>query len=131
MSDLLPVLLVEDEDILLAFLKTALERGGVKVTGTTSGSEALELLERGEYAGVVSDLRISGDIGGAEIFDWVQKNRPALSSRFLFISGNVSDPHAIEVRKRTRAMFIEKPFRIAQLIELIHKVTSPQGQSHV
>jgi DNA-binding NtrC family response regulator len=131
MSESLPVLLVEDEEILLAFLKTALERGGVKVTGVTSGSEALSLLAHGEYAGVVSDLRMPGQIGGAEIFDWVQKNRPELSSRFLFITGSANDPYAMEVRERTRALFIEKPFRIALLLELIAKITSPQGSMHV
>jgi two-component system nitrogen regulation response regulator GlnG len=130
MSESLPVLLVEDEDLLLSFLKTALERGGVKVVGASSGSQALSLLEHGEYAGIVSDLRMPGGVGGAEIFDWVQENRPALASRFLFISGNVSDPYAAEVRERTGALFIEKPFRITQLIELIHKVTSPQGHAN-
>ncbi len=131
MSELLPVLLVEDEELLLSFLETALERGGVKVTGVTSGGEALRLLERGKFAGIVSDLRMPGEIGGAELFEWVQKNRPALVSRFLFITGSVSAPYAKEVRERTRAVFIEKPFRIAQLIEMIHKITAPQEQAHV
>ena len=131
MSELLPVLLVEDEELLLSFLQTALERGGVKVVGVTSGSEALSLLQSGEFAGIVSDLRVPGGIDGAEIFDWVRENRPALSSRFLFITGCASDPYAIEIRERTRAKFIEKPFRIAQLIELINKITAPQEQVHV
>ncbi len=131
MSESLPVLLVEDEELLLSFLETALQRSGVKVAGAASGSEALRLLERGEYAGIVSDLRMPGEIGGAELFDWVQANRPALSSRFLFITGNASDPYALEVRQRTGALFIEKPFRIALLLELIHKMTSPQEQTHV
>jgi len=130
MSESLPVLLVEDEELLLSFLKTALERGGVKVVGTSSGSEALSLLERGQYAGIVSDLRMPGNIGGAEIFDWVKENRPELSCRFLFITGNTSDPYAIEIRKRTGAMFIEKPFRIASLLEMIGKITAPWGQMH-
>ena len=89
MSESLPVLVVEDEELLLSFLKTALERGGVKVVGATSGAEALGLLEQEEFAGVVSDLRMPGGIGGAEIFDWVRQNRPELSARFLFITGNV------------------------------------------
>ncbi len=131
MSEVLPVLVVEDEELLLSFLKTALERGGVKVVGAASGSEALGLLERGEFAGVVSDLRMPGRIGGAEIFDWVRQNRPALSSRFLFITGNVSDPYAIETRERTGALFIEKPFRIALLIELINKITARDGSRHM
>jgi DNA-binding NtrC family response regulator len=131
MSEPLPVLLVEDEELLLSFLMTALERGGVKVIGAASGSEALGLLERAEYAGVISDLRMPGQIGGAEIFDWVKENRPELSSCFLFITGNTSDPYAIEIRERTGALFIEKPFRIGLLLEMISKITSPRGQTHV
>jgi DNA-binding NtrC family response regulator len=131
MSESLPVLVVEDEEILLAFLKTALERGGLKIVGAPSGDEALSLLAREEFAGVVSDLRLPGAIGGAEIFDWVRENRPELSSRFLFITGNVSDAYAIEIRQRTGALFIEKPFRIALLIELIKKITSRNEQTHV
>jgi CheY-like chemotaxis protein len=122
MCDAFPVLVVEDEEILLSFLKTALERGGLNAVGATSGAEALDFLEQREFACVVSDLRMPGAIGGSEIFDWVRENRPGLSSRFLFITGNVSDAHAIETRERTGAAFIEKPFRIALLIELIKKI---------
>jgi DNA-binding NtrC family response regulator len=124
MSDLLPVLVVDDEEILLSFLNTALERGGIKVVGASSGADALSALQQREFAGIVSDLRMPGGIGGAEIYDWVQQNRPELSKRFLFVTGNVSDEYAIEVRERTGALFIEKPFRIALLIELIKKITS-------
>jgi len=86
MSESLPVLVVDDEEVLLCFLNTALERGGIKVVGATSGAE--------------------------------------LSNRFLFVTGNVSDDYAVEIRERTGALFIEKPFRIALLIELIKKITS-------
>jgi DNA-binding NtrC family response regulator len=124
MSELLPVLVVDDEEVLLSFLNTALERGGIKVVGAASGADALAALEQGEFAGVVSDLRMPGGIGGAEIYDWVRQHRPELSKRFLFVTGNVSDDYAVEVRERTGALFIEKPFRIALLIELIKKITS-------
>ena len=130
MNELLPVLVVEDEELLLCFLQTALARGGVKVVGATSGAEALSLLERGTFAGVVSDLRMPGGIGGGEIFDWVKQNRPELAARFLFITGDVNDPYAMEVQKRSGALFIEKPFRIALLIELISQITA-HGRVHV
>ncbi|MGA3126458.1 MAG: response regulator [Candidatus Korobacteraceae bacterium] len=130
MSESLRVLVVDDEELLLSFLKTALERGGLRVTAATSGSEALKLLERGEFSGVVSDLIMPDGIGGAELYDWVREYRPELSSRFLFITGNVSDPYAAEVRERTHALFIEKPFRIALLIELIRKMTALGEDAH-
>jgi CheY-like chemotaxis protein len=124
MSESLPVLVVDDEEVLLCFLNTALERGGIKVVGASSGAAALSALEQGEFSCVVSDLRMPGGIGGAEIYDWVRQNRPELSKRFLFVTGNVNDDYAIAVRERTGALFIEKPFRIALLIELIKKITS-------
>lgn len=128
---MLPVLVVEDEELLLSFLTTAVERGGVKAVGAASGREALGLLEHGEFSAIVSDLRMPGGIGGAEIYDWVGQNRPELASRFLFISGNIQDSLALETQERTGALFIEKPFRIAQLLELINKIISRNEASHV
>jgi DNA-binding NtrC family response regulator len=130
MSDQVPVLVVEDEEILLSFLKTALERGGIKVIGAASGEEALEVLAKKEVAGIVSDLVMPGKIGGAEIFDWVCENRPKLTPRFLFITGDAMGDHAVEVRERTGALFIQKPFRIALLIGLIQKITSVDEETH-
>jgi len=131
MSESLPVLIVEDEELLLGFLKTALERGGFKIVGAGSAAEALELLEHGEFAVVVSDLCMPGGMGGAEIFDWVRENRPELASSFLFITGNVSDEYAVQTRQRTGALFIQKPFRIALLIELIKKIMACNEHLHV
>ena len=125
MSDLvLPVLVVEDEEILLSFLQAALERGGIKAIGAASGEAALDLLAKREFSGIVSDLKMPGPIGGAEIYDWVCENLPELKPCFLFITGNVMDEYAVAVRERTGALFIQRPFRIALLIELIHKAAA-------
>ena len=124
MSDLLPVLVIEDEPTLLAYFQSVLRRGGVKTIGAISGSDALDLLQQGEFAAIVSDLRLSGAIGGAEIFDWVGRNRPYLSHRFLFVTGDLHAPHAAEVRERTGAIFLEKPFRAGQMVEMVRKMMS-------
>ena len=128
MGELLPVLVVDDEENLLPILKTTVEMSGVRAVGAASGREALGLLEQGSFSAIVSDLHMPGGIGGAEIFDWVGQNRPELASRFLFISGDVHDRYAIEIMERTGALFIEKPFRVVELVELIKKILSrPQA----
>jgi len=131
MNATLPVLVVEDEALLMGILTEAVERGGVTVVGAASGAEALELLARSEFSAVVSDLRMPGGVGGAEIFDWVGANRPELARRFVFVTGNANDPYAVETRKRTGAHFLEKPFRITQLTELIRKMIWPGEAAHV
>ena len=131
MNELLPVLVVEDEELLLPILTTAVEQAGVKAVGAASGREALARLQQGQFSAIVCDLHLPDGIGGAEIFDWVGLYRPELVSRFLFISGDAHDPYAMETKERTGALFIEKPFRIAQLAELIKTITSPQEAIHV
>ena len=131
MSEALRILIVEDEELLLSFLRMALERAGVKTMGAASGAEALRLLEQETFGGVVSDLRMPGRIGGGEIFDWIRQNRPYLSSSFLFITGSTGDPYAVETRERTGAPFIEKPFRIGVLAEFVRKIAVPGGQPSV
>jgi DNA-binding response OmpR family regulator len=130
MNQLPPLLIVEDEESILSVLKAAVERSGIRVVGVSSGAAAMELLECGEFSGVVSDLQIPGGIGGADLFDWIAQNRPQLTSRFLFITGNVHDAHALEVRQRTGAQFIEKPFRLALLIERIKAMVERGEVAH-
>jgi DNA-binding NtrC family response regulator len=127
----LPVLVVEDEDDLLSILTHAVERGGLEVVGTTSGAEAIELLAHAEFSAVISDLQMPGKVGGAEIFDWVGTHRPELARRFVFVTGNMSDPHAVETRQRSGAEFLEKPFPIMQLTELVKKMIWPGEAVHV
>jgi DNA-binding response OmpR family regulator len=122
MKDVLPVLVIEDDKALLSFLRMALERDGLTVAGATSGSEALSLLKNGEFAGIISDLRLPGAIDGVQVFDWIRENRPGLSQRFLFVTG---DTDAVrEVWERTGARYLEKPFRIGQMMAIVREFLS-------
>ena len=73
-----PILLIEDEPSVIAFLRAALERRGYSVVNAGSGSEGLKRLSDGRYAGVISDIRMPGKVNGAEVHAWIQKNRPEL-----------------------------------------------------
>ena len=51
-----PILLIEDEPSVSAFLRAALERKGYAVENASSGAEGLQRLSNGRYAGVISDI---------------------------------------------------------------------------
>ncbi len=55
-----PILLIEDEPSVIAFLRAALERKGYSVVNAASGAEGLRQLADGRYAGVISDIRMPG-----------------------------------------------------------------------
>ena len=116
-----PVLVIEDEPGVIALLRTALERRGYRVVQAKSGAEGLRMLENGDYAGVISDIRTPGGVSGADVQTWIQRNRPALAARLVFITGDVANAETLALLRRTGAPCLEKPFRVRQLLEIVEQ----------
>lgn len=121
LSTKLPILLIEDEPSVIAFLRAALERRGYAVVDAASGEEGLKRLSKGRYAGVISDIRMPGAVNGAEVHDWIQKNRPELKSRIILISGDTANSETQTFLAQSGTPCIEKPFRVHQLIATVEK----------
>ena len=117
----LPILLIEDEPSVTAFLRAALERKGYSVVQANSGTDGLEKLEHGAFGGVISDIRMPGAVNGAEIHAWIQANRPALRSRIILISGDTANSETQALLANSGTPCIEKPFRVQQLISVVEK----------
>jgi DNA-binding NtrC family response regulator len=111
-----PVLLIEDEPSVANFVRSALERYGYKVTCAASGAEGLKLLQAGEFVGVISDMRTPGNVNGADVHAWISNHRPHMSARLLFITGDIANEETGTILKTTGVPFIEKPFRVQQLV---------------
>jgi CheY-like chemotaxis protein len=118
----LPVLIIEDEPSVMSFVKAALERAGYSVLTAASGVEALPMLEQGEFLGVVSDMRTPGGVDGADVHAWLAANRPKLVSKLVFITGDIVNEETAQTLIKTGAPCVEKPFRIAQLMDVVKKV---------
>ena len=105
----LPVLLIEDEPAVMAYVQAALERSGYPVVCCESGADALRLLEKGAFLGVVS------------VHAWVARNRPDLASRIIFITGDIANEETVATLHQTGAPCVEKPFRVQQFIVVVSK----------
>jgi CheY-like chemotaxis protein len=116
-----PILLIEDEPSVIAFLRAALERKGYAVENAASGAEGLKRLERGRFAGVISDIRMPGTVNGAEVHAWIQKHRPELSARIILISGDTANSETQALLAQSGTPCIEKPFRVQQFISIVEK----------
>ena len=116
-----PILLIEDEPSVIAFLHAALERKGYAVVNASSGAEGLQRLSKERYAGVISDIRMPGSVNGAEVHAWIQKNKPELSRRIILISGDTANSETQAFLARSGTPCIEKPFRVQQLITIVEK----------
>ncbi|SRR5581483_5144831 len=125
---LLPVLLIEDEPSVMAYVRAALERGGYPVIACDSGVEALRLLASGDYLGVVSDMRTPGGVNGADVHAWIVQHRPELASRLVFITGDIANEETVETLRKTGAPCVEKPFRVQQFIAVVESTMGPGGE---
>jgi DNA-binding NtrC family response regulator len=117
-----PILVIEDEPSVMSFVRAALERNGYKVVCATSGVAALDMLASGSFLGVVSDMRTPGGVDGADVHAWIAKHRPELAARLIFVTGDIVNEETAATLRRTGAPYVEKPFRVQQLITVVEQV---------
>ena len=118
---LAPILLIEDEPSVSAFVRAALERRGYSIVSAQSGEEGLQRLQDGTYAGVISDIRMPGETNGADVHHWIRRNRPELQARIILISGDTANSETQWLLREQSTPCIEKPFRVQELISVVEK----------
>lgn len=116
-----PILLIEDEPSVTAFLRAALERKGYAVVNAASGAEGLERLNDGQFTGVISDIRMPGSVNGAEVHAWIVRNRPELCTRIILISGDTANSDTQALLAQSGTPCIEKPFRVQELLTVVER----------
>ena len=118
----LPLLLIEDERSVMDFMRAALERHGYACTAASSAAEGLRLLENGAFGGIISDMRTPGGASGADVHEWILTHRPQLRDRILFITGDTVNEDTMKTLVQTGAPYIEKPFRVVELVSTVEKL---------
>ncbi len=118
----LPLLLIEDERSVMDFIRTALERRGYACHTANSAAEGLRALEKGFFSGIISDMRTPGGASGADVHAWIMAHRPHLQNRMLFITGDTVNEDTMKVLQSTGVPYIEKPFRVQELIHTVEKI---------
>ncbi len=115
----LPLLVIEDERSVMDFVRMALERSGYACVTANSAAEGIKLLEKTAVSGVISDMRTPGGASGADLHQWIVSHHPELTDRLLFITGDTVNEDTMRALIRTGAPYLEKPFRVQQLIDRV------------
>lgn len=118
------ILLVDDEHMVLEVSVKMLERLGFAVLEAKEGREAIDIYEahKNEIDLVVLDMIMPG-MGGGETYDHMKEINPGV--RVLLSSGYSLDGQASEILNRGCDGFIQKPFKME---ELLGKVTETMGK---
>ncbi len=103
------MLIVEDEKTALKNLEHVMKKEGYRVTGTMSGPNALQLLEKNEYDIVLTDLKME-KVDGVEVLEKSKTLYP--DSEVIMITAYASIPSAVETMKKGAYDYIAKPFNL-------------------
>src|SRR5471030_868922 len=85
------ILLVDDDVLLANTLKLLLESHNFIVTTSANGAEALREVMVVDYDVIICDM-LMPKMAGDMFYLAVQKLKPQLSSRFLFVTGHADNP---------------------------------------
>lgn len=115
------VLIIDDEEVILAVGSELLESIGYKVLTAIDGKEAIEIYKNNmDKIDIVLLDMIMPDMGGGKVFDAIKKINP--DAKVLLISGYSLDNQVAEILNRGCDGFIQKPFNSNELSVKIKEI---------
>lgn len=117
------ILIVDDDESVRDFLRSLLEMEGFPVSTASSGLEALEKIRRGNFKAVILDILLP-DINGMALFFKIQKIRPRLAGRVIFITGTGMGDGGTEGLSGLGAAFFHKPIETENFLQSLIFVLS-------
>jgi len=122
------VLLVDDDQVLANTLKYLLESHNFIVTTSANGADALREVMAFDFDVIICDM-LMPTMAGDMFYLAVQKTKPYLASRFLFITGHADNPKVEAFLKSVDAQVVFKPVLSDELVRMISLILKHNGDS--
>ncbi len=119
--ELRAILLVDDDKQLASALQWILADENFLVDVAFDGEEAMLKVKAHPYDAVICDLKMPR-LRGDEFYLKARDLRPALSDRFIFITGFATDPQIRTFLIEQEVKFLVKPFPINGLINCVKEL---------
>src|SRR3954453_3527428 len=116
--DIKNILLVDDDVDLAHALKGLLEARNYLVTTVSNGAEALREVMEMDFDVIVCDMMMP-EMPGDMFYLAVQKTKPDLCKRFLFITGHAGNPKVDAFLKQHDGVVMHKPVKAEELVRMI------------
>ena len=113
--DGLAVLIVEDETALASAMTESFVDAGFLVDRAGDGEEAMARLEGGHYDLIICDLKMPR-MDGMQFYRALRNGYPEMTSRILFVTGDVIATDAERFLAESGCRWLPKPFRLSELL---------------
>lgn len=112
------ILLAEDEEAMRAYLERALTNAGYEVSAVDRGTDAVPLLETGDFDLLLSDI-VMPEMDGIELAQRCAEISPR--TRVMFITGFAAVSLRAS-REQPAAKVLSKPFHLRDLVLEVERV---------
>ena len=128
MTDVVRILVVEDDQLIQAMVEEALSEGGFEAALAASGEEAITLLEadKSSFRGVVTDINLLGKLDGWAVGRTAREFDPTIP--VIYMTGTHGEEWAS--KGVPNSVLLAKPFAPAQVVTAISQLlnASPPSQ---
>ena len=115
------ILVVDDEPLVAAAIADVLGLEGYEVETAKNGREALKKIAARPYDLILCDL-LMPELDGVGLYRELERQQPSLLQRLAFVSGSTEVPEYASFCDRTAAPLLSKPFALADLQRLVHRL---------
>ena len=119
-SEMVRVLVVEDEPVICEVCIRVLTSEGFEVDTAVNGSVAQGMLGEKDYDLILIDMR-TPVMNGKALYQWIDEKYPELVSRVLFTTGDTEEVHTQRFLKLTQRPYLPKPFTPDELRTIVRE----------
>ncbi|HXT12729.1 MAG TPA: hybrid sensor histidine kinase/response regulator [Candidatus Angelobacter sp.] len=120
------VLVIDDEEPILQMVREALTPRGYEVDIAADGATGLQRMSEKEYDVALCDWKMPG-LTGQQVYERVRAVNPALSSRMIFITGDVVNERTQKFLEQQNKICLAKPFTISEFRAAIKQVLATES----
>jgi DNA-binding response OmpR family regulator len=127
------ILVIDDDDTVIEFIKTGLGAYGYDVVGTTESLKAIEQAHAEKPDAIVLDFVMPG-IDGYSVYKGLSASSVTKNIPVLFISGHMTREILAKITQTRAYGYMLKPFEIYNLKERIEDILNKrekEKQSHI
>ncbi|MGA2173361.1 MAG: response regulator [Verrucomicrobiota bacterium] len=121
------VLILDDDFAFADMTRLQLEEKGYEVEWAADGVQGIKKVMVNDYSVILCDM-VMPNLAGDMFYVAVERVKPHLCKRFVFMTGHQGDRKVDEFIRKVRGLIVWKPFQIHVLMEAIQAAEVKGGQ---
>jgi CheY-like chemotaxis protein len=121
------VLILDDDVAFADMTRGILEENGYQVDTAADGVQGIRKVMASDYTVILCDM-VMPNLSGDMFYTAVERVKPHLCKRFLFMTGHRGDRKVDEFIRKVRGLMLWKPFQSHVLMESIRALEQKSGE---